>query len=230
MHYYRAILFVGLGIIAVSVLAENDLRDAYESVVVSNLEATAMQKAFDLDRADVSEFMLARINAFSKKGDGACAEEVMGSLLHADPGKGIEWLLDRYGQLSAVGRANMVKSLRHSECKEAYEIVSVLLAHKEDVVNQHVAAVAAGPYTHLRVCDYAYNSFLWMIRKSANLPADLPRGLFPDSSIEDRDRAIKRLVDWWDKESATVLQQKTSLATTRPSLKEKMRTLQKTQH
>jgi len=225
MFHYRKLLPVVLSVLSLNAMAADDLMRAYERVVVSNLDATAIQKEFDLDRQDVSTFMLARMNSLPKKGDGACPEEVMGRMLIANPGKGIEWLLDRYGQLSAVGRANMAKSLRHSECKEAYEVVSMLLTNKEEVVNQHAAAVAAGPYTHLRVCDYAYSSLLWMVQKGAGLPADLPNGLFSDTSIETRDQAITRVLNWWSKESAKVLEQKASIEAVRPSVKEKIRLL-----
>ena len=228
MFHYRILLPIVLGLFSLNTMAADDLMQAYERVVVSNLDATAVQKELDLDRQDVSAFMLSRMNALPKKGDGACPEEVMGRMVSANPGKGIEWLLDRYGQLSAVGRANMAKSLRHSECKEAYEVVSTLLINKEEVVNQHAAAVAAGPYTHLRVCDYAYSSLLWMVQKGAGLPADLPNGLFSDTSIETRDQAINRLLDWWSKESAKMLEQKASIGTARPSVKEKIRLLRDT--
>lgn len=224
-------LFIVLGFMTINAMAQDDVRHAYESVVVSNLDAISIQKELDVDRPKVAEYLLARMNTPSKKGDGACPEEVMGRLLNANPGKTIEWLLDKYSQLSAVGRANMAKSLRWSECKEAYEVASVLLADKETVVNQHAAAVApVSPNkqcVHLRVCDFAFNSLMQMLQKNERLPSNLPRRLTWNISNEERDQAIKRFGDWWTKEFATTLNQKISIAPMRPLLKDKINSLQR---
>lgn len=233
MRHYRGILFIALGIMAITAMAEDDMRAAYESLAVSNLDATAIQNAFDLNHADASSFMLARMNSFTKKGDGARAEEVMASILRADPGKGIEWLLDKCDQFSAVGRANVAQSLRHSDTKEAYEMLSALLTDKEAAVNEHAAAVApispTKPYVHLRVCDFAFNSLVQTLGKDGKFPSDLPRRLSWDTATDDRDRAINCLADWWTQEAPHLLRQKTSLAAARPSLQEKVHAFEKKQ-
>jgi hypothetical protein len=227
----NALLFISLSFVAITAKAGNDLRAVYESLAASDLDAAAIQKVFDLNRADVSAFMLGRMNTFTKKGDGASAEEVMASMLRADPGKGIEWLLKNYGQFSAVGRVNAAQSLRHSDTKEAFQILSAMLDDKETAVNEHAAAIApispATAYVHLRVCDSAYGALLWLLRKDEKLPSNLPRTLMWDTSTADRNQSINRLTAWYTQESSRLLSQKPSLATSRQSLKEKIRAFEK---
>jgi len=223
MRFYNLIFSGLLGFLSLNALAtEEELQRTFQKVVVSNLSSKVVLKEVDIDQPDVSAFLLKNLNAQKKRGDNNYAQSILYRLINADPGKTLEWLLNKYTTMTGSGRKEMLNSLRHPDVKEAYEIVSLLIRNKEEVVSDHAAALAPGPYKHKRICDFAYTALTWMIQNDIPLPEGLPAYILPSDSLEERDKRISRLLSWWSKESAKVLEKKKSLSTDRPALKEKM--------
>lgn len=216
--------------------SDGDISRAYEQIRSDGQTPEWALKELDLDRADVSRFMLEKMNVLRKKGTGTPSIETIREMLNVGPGKVIEWLVDQHDRLSAIGRSNMAESIRPCiyTCKEPYQILAFLLNDKETIINRDAAArTPIFPYIHRRVCDYAYNSLMWRLEKADGIDLnDLHidrniRMIFSNSKIEDRDKAIAQFVTWWSKESEALLDKKASLSEKRPRLKEKMEALMK---
>jgi hypothetical protein len=202
--------------------AQDDIRRAYENIW--DMSKEEIKKTFDLDRPEVSEFLLRKMNTYPQKGG---IKRNNGAILKANPRKGIEWLLKIHKRLLPIGRANMALSLRRIDCVESYEILFRLLDDKKVVVinkNAGLAPICPGKsYLHLRVCDCAYNSLLYLLKEKNKVPLNnLPlRFMWYDESIEFRDRAIKGLLDWKKKELKQFLRKKKSIIS--PPLKEEIK-------
>ena len=222
----RNMLLLAIVSLSLETSASEAVRNACESIVVSKLSASAVQKVFDIDTADVSQFLLDKMNTMGKRGSGAYPDEVMRHLISVSQAKSVEWLLDNYTNFSPVGRANMVTSLRHSQCREAYELVGFMLEDKSVVTNEHSRAVSPIPFNryweYFRVCDYAYRSLLDMRMENGDTPAGLPLFLRYSTPIEERDKPINILKEWWTANAGSILKQKKSVAEQRPAIKEKV--------
>lgn len=205
--------------------ASEAVRNACESVVVSNLSASAVQKVFNTETSEVSRYLLEIMNRMGQRGE-VFPEDVMRHLMGANPVRSVEWLLDNYTNFSSVGRANMASSLMHSQCNEAYELIGFMLKDKAVVTNRNSMALAPIPFRgtreYFRVCDYAYRSLLDMRMESGDTPAGLPLFLYYSTPIEERDKSINILKEWWTANAGSILKQKKSLAEQRPAIKEKV--------
>jgi len=216
-------VFLCLGLIVTSAVAEDDVRKAYNSICFSNYNARTLSAVFDLDQPGPSAFLLEKMNAKLKEMPNGCdcfPMEVMAAIFRIDPRKGYEWFVTNYEQLSAVGRGSMAQCLVSLDRKEAYEALVELLSDKETVINPLAAKWAPGPYTHLRVCDHAYNSLDGKIRIGKVRARDMPRTTLSFESLEPWDEAISKFTNWWPTASAEILSKRESFGTNAPSLKE----------
>lgn len=219
-------MFLIIVSLAFETSASEAMRNACESMIVSNLSASAAQKVFNTETAEVSQFLLAKMNTNPRRGDGPAPEEVMRHLLSVNQAGSMEWMLDNYASFSPVGRANMARSLRSLQCREAYELVGFMLEDKAVVTNEQSMALAPIPFNryreYFRVCDYAYRSLLDMRMESGDTPAGLPLFLHYFTPIEERDKPINILKEWWTANAGSILKQKKSLAEQRPAIKGKV--------
>jgi len=195
-------------------------------MIVSNLSASAVQKVFNTESAEVSQFLLAKMNTNPRRGDGPAPEEVMRHLLSVNQAGSMEWMLDNYASFSPVGRANMVKSLRSLQCREAYELIGFMLEDKSVVTNEHSRAISPIPFNryweYFRVCDFAYGSLLDLRMENGDTPAGLPLFLYYSTRIEERDKPINILKEWWTANAGSILKQKKAVAEQRPAIKDKV--------
>jgi hypothetical protein len=131
--------------------------------------------------------------------------------------------------MSAVGRANTAESLRRmaivKPCKEAYELLTSLLADTETVTNRHAQAVSLTPYVHFRVCDYAYNSLSYILKESKELSVDMPPAFLHGSSLDTRDNTIAKFKAWWKDHSTSILNAKPTVAVDRSAWSKKLQSL-----
>ncbi len=218
-------LLVAIVSLAFVTSASEAVRNACESMIVSNLSATAVSKVFNTETAEVSQYLLETMNRMGQRGE-VFPEDVMRHLMGANPAKSIEWLLDNYTNFSSVGRANMASSLRHSQCNEAYELIGFMLKDKAVVTNRNSMALAPIPLSgyreYFRVCDFAYGSLLDMRMENGDTPAGLPLLFSYSTRIEERDKSINILKEWWTANAGSILKEKKSVAEERPAIKEKV--------
>lgn len=220
----RFLSMFGLMLLTSSVFAQNGVRQAYEKAA-GLFDTTASLQKMDLDNKEVSDYIIMKMNSLPKRGD--VPEVVIGSILKFNPGKTMEWFLDKKDQLTAAGRSNLVKSARRSNSKEAYQLVAAFLNDKTVLVDKNAAALAPYTYYDMRVCDHAFNAIGYMLRVEKKFPEGIQNNVGPDVPPEQRDQVINRFVDWWKKESPKILEKKESLSSKRPTLKAKMEAFQK---
>lgn len=183
-----------------------------------------VEQGFDLNRAEVSEFMLAKMNKVKMRGD--TPSDVMRKLLEADPGKAMEWLLEVYPRLEPAGRANLIGSFGDLDAMEIFPLLTSMLDDRSFVVNEYAAKIWPGPedYLHMRVCDDAYNRLiLYLGYDSGRFPAAFPKVLGPYRPIEFRDQTISDFKVWWKGAMNSFVRQKQSLSASHPAIDRKLK-------
>lgn len=205
---------------------EARVEKAFEAISVARRDQESQKKlirsSFDLDNEEVSAFMLRAMNRLPHVRGERRADEVMACVLDVAPVEGLEWLIDHYTSLSAVGRANMVQSLRLLEQAEAYDVVLCFLDDKSEVVSVRAENLAPGPYEHLRVCDYACNTLHHMLSSNAKSRAELPGRVSSDMKREVRDGILKTWKRWQEANARTLWEGKEKLTDQAPGLREKI--------
>lgn len=192
--------------------------------IISEYNNEHYVRDFDLDRPDVSAYMIAQMNASSDTG-GSTSRSVLRGLIKDAPTKTVEWLLDSYGQFSPMGRMVMADGLRHVDCRETYRLLFMLLEDRTTVKDDRARAMSGPLFQEMRVCDEAYTSITYMLYLHKQLPAGVAMLISPTQPLGERDVAIRHLKQWWMNESALVLSQKPALSTTRPSIQNKVESL-----
>jgi len=231
MVYISEILFLALAVQPPNESVKNKLDHACEEIVTHNRKEDFIEQDLNLDRQEVSDYMIVKMN--SKKGESGNVptSDVTRRMVKAKPVKMMEWLMDHHDKLSPIGLSNMAECLRHLDNRESYHLLFDMLQDQRVIVDDNAARISAPPYWPERVCDRAYSSIGWILHKQKKLPLGLPVGLGPSNSPEQRDKAIKHLMDWWGEESSRILQNTPPLAPDRPSLQLKIEAvLRKSKH
>jgi len=89
--------------------------DNIPDMVGSPLDAAALKQRvnqeFDVQQVDVAQFMVAKMNELPVRGEKS-ANEVLKSLMEAEPEKTLVWMLDHFPELNVYGRAQFIDTLR----------------------------------------------------------------------------------------------------------------------
>lgn len=227
------VLFLTQTILIGVLSAQQSASVAYEELANMGSDgATVMatNDEFNVQDPQASQVMLSHLNSRSEQQPGTrAAHAVLATLLNRHPVETFEWILENYRKMTPFGRAMLANSLAGVNYQESCRILLLLQSDQDAVVDERAAAVApigpTTPYVHLRVCDYAFNSLVKMLKKVEKLPSDLPKRLSWDISIIERDQAIKNLNEWWNQESTRILQKRASVTVNQPSIEEKIQSL-----
>ena len=206
----------------------NKLDRAYENIVVKYTDPSHIRE-FDLDRREVSAFMVEKMNTVSNRGGCVPSTDVLHHLIDDNPGKTFEWLVDKYDQFSPVGCAAMIEGLRHLDNRESYQLLIMFLEDKREVVNKYeliLSPPAPGiNLSYMRVCDWAFQSITYLLDLQKCLPRQIPRHLQNSEPFSERDKFIKQIKGWWSNDSVNFLAKKTLLSIKRPLLQKKVQNL-----
>lgn len=205
---------------------ESNLGSIFEKISGGNAEVKGQQElietSFDLKEQSVSEYMVNALNHLPQKRGEKSAADVMAGIFAANPTKALGWIVDHYDELSATGRANIVNSLRLSKYAEAPQVIASFLNDKQQVINARAEALSPGPYEHLRVCDYAYNSLCYIVAENIEKEKDLPRRISSDMPDSARMKYQNNLKRWWSDNGKSIQGSREHLTDAKPSLKVKL--------
>lgn len=219
-------------IIASPVVAGNPQNVAYDKLAkkphgTPEMELNVAARGFSLKSPDNSNLLLMKLRGREAHEPGELAPHaVLTQLLKAQKEDTFEWILDHHSELGVSGLASLSAALDEFDFREAYVMVGLLLNNKNVVVYKHTGEPPPPPYWELRICDGAYNSLSSMLNKHKDFPPDFVQRIYPNTPIQERDAAVKRLNEWWSQESNTLLLQRKTLTETRPSIMGKMQFLQ----
>jgi hypothetical protein len=227
------VLFLTQTILIGFLSAQQSASVAYEKLSAIKSEGApimATNDEFNVQDPQSSQVMLSHLNCRSGQQPGTkAAHAVLTTLLNRHPAETFEWILDNYREMTPFGHAMLANSLAGFKYQESCRLLVLMQSDQNTVVDERAASVApispTRPYVHLRVCDYAFNSLVKTLKKDEKLPSDLPKRLSWDTSIIERDKAIEHLVEWWNHESARVLQQRATVTVNRPSIENKIQAL-----
>ena len=195
---------------------------ANEIALHEKVAPETINQDFNLDRPEVSSFLLARMNAPTKRGKSLDSALVLRRLLKTDPAKTTEWMIDHLRELTPAGSEAAVKSLSQSDVVESYQLWDLFMKDQREIADPETAALLLPGMVPMRVCDEAYSALAWKLYVQKVLPQDLRPGLGPAESISNRNHAITRLEYWWAANSREFLASKKSLSTARPSIATKL--------
>lgn len=202
----------------------------YEKLRQGRLNQTetkrVMQQDFDLQRPEVSGFMVGQMNRVGKRDDSPSS--AIQFMMEIDPGKTLEWLIENYRNLEPAGRRNLTRSLGPLDCQEVYRLLTPMLDDQALVIDEYAARMWPGPgeWLHHRICDDAYNRLVLQVGwDSGLLPTDLPKVIYGTDPMEKRDIAIQKFKVWWKDAMEGIVSKKPSLATNRPSIGQKLNEL-----
>lgn len=233
----RRLLVLFVLLVATCGLAAGPPRNEYEDIArirnVFKIEEISLHaKGFNFSNAESVSVLVSKLNDLQPMKDGEALNSyaVLAALFEAQPEACFEFAIDNFGKLNACGRVQLAKALGQTDFQENQILLRLLLRDKEKLPSERERQLAAMPYRgHLRVCDYAYSSFMGVLKKGAKKPGGISGQMHHSISIEDRDKQISHLVDWWDRESPSFLPSKASVAVNRPAVGVKLNHLQRQQ-
>jgi len=216
-----ALLVMLPGLSCVGVDREEDFEEAFHALEIGPLSASldgrVVRKHMDLTDPTVSRLMREKMETFPPERGKPLPDPVMGCILWCDSQMGLTWLLDSFPDFSLGGRVNTLKSLRHLDARESYSLLIAFLADSTPVYEKPPGPGAS----YLRVCDYAYNSLRYLLRKRVS-NKELPRRILDSYPVQKRDTILSRFKEWWAESGPKILAEKPSVAPPGSKLHEKL--------
>lgn len=103
-----------------------DTNDENKLSVITN---EFLEKSFNLDDPQVSEYMLKKINSLADRS----GKIVLGNINKINPQKGFIWIINNYDKISFKGKINLLRSLCDTNCAESYELLFLFINDKREV-------------------------------------------------------------------------------------------------
>jgi len=226
----RFILFLLL-LCAEKIYAKDQPDHTYRRIAklsMSGDEGAQIQAAreFNLSDPDTSTFLLTKIQSkMPLQSDERAPRSVLTILLKTQPENCFEWILDKMNDMTSYGNLCVANTIDELDYRECYKVLFIQMNDEREVLLNR-REPPPGPCWNERVCDFAYNSVIRMLRRKEQMPATLLTKIGCYTPLVERNTNINLLKAWWIKESEVFLQEKKSLAETRPSISSKLQALQ----